>query len=61
MKVLSLDKLATIEGGSHLCGTYCPLALLVKITGYKTGSWFAIAAGLALKAVLCTPCPPPPG
>ncbi len=60
MKVLSFDKMSSIEGGSPCyTGTYCPLAFLVLITGYKTHSFFAKVAGKALKQVLCTPCPPP--
>ncbi len=57
MKSLSLDKMASIEGGEACIGytgKYCPLAFLVLITGYKTGSFFAKIAGKALKQVLCT-------
>jgi len=59
MKIISLEKLATIEGGSPCSGytgTYCPLAFVVLFAGYKTGSWFAKIAGKALKQALCTPC-----
>ena len=60
MKTISFEKMAAIEGGipcaSAYTGTYCPLAFLVLITGYKTGSFFAKIAGKALKKVLCTPC-----
>jgi hypothetical protein len=59
MKIISFDKMASIEGGgpcSGYTGKYCPLAFLVLITGYKTGSFFAKYAGKALKQVLCTPC-----
>ena len=59
MKALSFDKMASIEGGdtcTGYIGTYCPVAFLVLITGYKTGSFFAKIAGRALKQVLCTPC-----
>jgi hypothetical protein len=60
MKIISFDRMSSIEGGipcaSAYTGTYCPLAFLVLITGYKTGSFFAKIAGKALKQVLCTPC-----
>lgn len=60
MKVLTLDKMSSVEGGSPCyTGTYCPLAFVVLIAGYKTGSLFAKYAGKALKSALCTPCPPP--
>jgi hypothetical protein len=58
MKVLSFEKMSSIEGGEACVGytgKYCPLAFLVLITGYKTGSFFARYAGKALKQVLCTP------
>ena len=58
MKLLSLKKMASIEGGAACVGysgPYCPFALLVLNTGYKTGSLFAKYAGKALKQVLCTP------
>jgi hypothetical protein len=56
MKRISFEKMAAIEGGSCYTGKYCPLAFIVLITGYKTGSFFAKYAGRALKEVLCTPC-----
>jgi hypothetical protein len=57
MKLLSFKKMASIEGGAPCyTGKYCPLAFIVLITGYKTGSFFAKYAGKALKQVLCTPC-----
>jgi len=60
MKVLSSDKMSSIEGGSPCyTGQYCPLAFVVLFTGYKTGSWFAKIAGKALKQALCSPCTPP--
>ena len=60
MKILSFEKMTSIEGGSPPCagytGQYCPLAFVVLFAGYKTGSWFAKIAGKALKQALCTPC-----
>jgi len=58
MKLLSFEKMASIEGGecTGYTGQYCPLAFVVLFTGYKTGSWFAKIAGKALKQALCTPC-----
>ena len=57
MKVLSFDKMASIEGGDCApSGKYCPLALVVFFTGLKTRSFFAVYAGFALAKVLCTPC-----
>jgi len=60
MKVLSFNKMSSIQGGGSDCsgytGTYCPLAFVVLFAGYKTGSWFAKIAGKALKQALCSPC-----
>jgi len=56
MKLLSLEKMACVEGGSCYTGQYCPLAFVVLFAGYKTGSFFAKVAGKALKQALCTPC-----
>ena len=59
MKILSFEKMASIEGGapcSGYTGAYCPLAFVVLFAGYKTGSLFAKIAGKALKQALCTPC-----
>jgi hypothetical protein len=57
MNTLSFDKMATIEGGDCApSGKYCPLALLVLFTGFKSRSLFAVYAGFALAKVLCTPC-----
>jgi len=58
MKILSFEKMATIEGGdcSGYTGQYCPLAFVVLFAGFKTGSFFAKIAGKALKQALCSPC-----
>jgi len=57
MKILSFEKMASVEGGDcSYTGQYCPLAFMVLFAGYKTGSWFAKIAGKALKQALCTPC-----
>jgi len=59
MKVLSADKMSSIEGGAPCyTGQYCPLAFVVLFAGYKTHSLFAKIAGKALKQALCSPCPP---
>lgn len=60
MKLLSFDKMASVEGGAPCPGnTYCPLARLVFKTYQLTGSFFARYAAVALRQVLCTPCSPP--
>lgn len=60
MKSLSPEKMASLEGGIGCYeGTYCPLAFLVLASAFKAHSFFALFAGIALKKVLCTPCPPP--
>lgn len=57
MKSLSLDSMATLEGGGGCYkGTYCPLAFIVLASAFKAHSFFALFAGIALKKALCTPC-----
>ena len=59
MKLISLEKMSSIEGGipcTGYTGTYCPLAFLVLGAAFKAHSFFALIAGIALKNALCTPC-----
>lgn len=57
MKPLSFEKMASVEGGGPcVTGTYCPLAFLVLGAAFKSHSFFAFFAGIALKKALCNPC-----
>jgi len=57
MKVLSLDKMSSIEGGGPCPDNkYCPLARVIRDGLIRSDCLFARWAVISLIRALCTPC-----